>query len=97
MGLITKIIAVKSHISFRQISDILGEHDTYASAYASFLLSSNVPSLQDDLRMLEQQLLSDSDPEDIEVRTIVQIMLYSFILFISYSRKLAIKLQVNHH
>ena len=58
------------YISFRQISDILGGHDTYASAYASFLLSSNVPSLQDDLHMLEQQSLSDSDSEDTEVRTL---------------------------
>ena len=30
------------YISFRKNSDILGEHDTYSSAYASFLISSNV-------------------------------------------------------
>ena len=55
------------YMSFRHVSDILGEHDTFAEAYANFLLSSNAPSLQDDIHLLEQQPVSDSNSEDSEV------------------------------
>lgn len=53
------------HVAFRQMSDLLGEHDTYAAAYAQMLQSTNLPpSLEDDVCRLEQidsQLLSEDD------------------------------------
>ena len=54
------------HMSFRQISDILGEHDTYAEAYATFLLSTGAPSnsLQDDVRRLEEHQICSDDESD---------------------------------
>jgi len=55
------------YMSFRQLTDLLGEHDTHAEAYASFLLHTNVPSLHDDIHRLEQQSLPDNDSENSEV------------------------------
>ena len=53
------------HVSFRQISHILGEHDAYAEAYATFLLSTGARSnsLQDDIHRLEVQHQISSDDE----------------------------------
>ena len=53
------------HVSFRQISHILGEHDKYAEAYATFLLSTGTPSisLQDEVCRLEGQHQTCSDDE----------------------------------
>ena len=50
------------HISFRHI---LGEHDTYAEAFATFLLSTGTPSisLQDEVHRLEGQHQTCSDDE----------------------------------
>jgi len=56
------------HVSFRQLSQILGEHHTYADAYASCLRSSVVPpSLHDDVHMLEQQQFDDDLEDNDEV------------------------------
>ena len=50
-----------------QISDLLGEHTTYAMAYATFLQSTDVPhSLEDDIRRLAEQ---DDEPSDTESST----------------------------
>ena len=51
------------HVSFRQMSDLLGEYGTYAEAYANYLLSASAPStsLQDDVRRLEEQHQTCSD------------------------------------
>ena len=36
------------HVAFRQISDLLGENDTYAAEYAQMLRSTNLlPSLEE--------------------------------------------------
>jgi len=53
------------HVSFRQILRSLGEHDTYAEAYATFLLSTGTPSisLQDEVCRLEEQHQTCSDDE----------------------------------
>ena len=49
------------HISFRQISDLLGEYDAYAEAYTNFLHSSVVPpSLQDNIH----EISSDGDHDE---------------------------------
>ena len=63
------------HISFRHMSDLLGENDTYAVAYHQMLQSANLPlSLEEDVRTLEQfeaQLLTQDDntvTDDTEVR-----------------------------
>ena len=59
------------HVAFRQISDMLGENDTYAAAYAQILQSTNLPpSLEEDVRRLEQiesQSLSEDDDDNNEV------------------------------
>ena len=64
------------HITFRHMSDLLGENDTYAAAYRQMLQSANLtPSLEEDVCRLEQfetQLLTQDDntvPDDTEVRT----------------------------
>lgn len=61
------------HVNFRQISDVLGEYDTHADAYASFLHSSVVPpSLQDDIHIREQQSSNDSgDTDEVMLHTAV--------------------------
>ena len=44
------------HVSFRQITELLGENATYAMAYATFLHSATVPSsLEDDVCRLQEQ------------------------------------------
>lgn len=57
------------HISFRRITELLGEHATYAMAYATFLHSATVPSsLEDDVRRLQGQDDEDAaDTESVEV------------------------------
>ena len=43
------------HVLFRRQEELLGEHGTYAAAYASFLQSGSIPSsLEDDIHRLEQ-------------------------------------------
>ena len=43
------------HVAFRRQEDLLGEHETYAAAYATFLHSGSVlPSLEDDIYQLDQ-------------------------------------------
>ena len=61
------------HITFRRMSDLLSENDTYA-AYRQMLQSANLPlSLEEDVCRLEQfetQLLTQDDdtvPDDTEV------------------------------
>lgn len=55
------------YVSFRQISDLLGEHSTYAMVYAAFLQSTDVShSLEDDVRHLAEQ---DDEPSDTESNT----------------------------
>ena len=62
------------HITFRHMSDLLGENDTYAAAYHQMLQSANLPpSLEEDVRTLEQfeiqQLTQDDNTvaDDTEV------------------------------
>ena len=48
--------SLMQHKPFRQLSDLLGESETYAAAYAVFLQSGSVPpSLHDDIHSLEQE------------------------------------------
>ena len=54
------------HVNFRQITELLGEHATYAMAYATFLHSATVPSsLEDDVRRLQEQ--DNEDAADTEL------------------------------
>ena len=98
------------HICFRQISDLLGEYDTYAEAYADFLSSSIVPpSLQDDIHELEQISSDDDGEETHEVMhhiLLCTIQLLSFVsacmttsVFLCYlvRTESAIKQHPNHH
>ena len=53
---------------FRREEELLAETDTYAAAYATFLQSDNVhPSLEDDVRRLEQQSEHSSSDDSAEV------------------------------
>ena len=61
------------HVAFRQMSDLLGENDTYAEAYVQMLQSTNMPtSLEEDVRRLEQigsqSISDDDDTNNTEVR-----------------------------
>lgn len=48
--------SLMKHKSFRQISDLLADHNTYTEAYADFLLAGNIPSsLEEDVFRLQQQ------------------------------------------
>lgn len=50
------------HVAFRQQEDLLGENNTYATAYATFLHSRSVPpSLEDDIYRLDQQNQQTTD------------------------------------
>ena len=60
------------HVAFRHMSDLLGENDTYAEAYAQMLQSTNLPtSLEEDVRRLEQiglqSVTEDDDTNNTEV------------------------------
>ena len=53
---------------FRRQQELMGEGDTYATAYAVFLQSGNVPhSLEDDIHRLEQQSQQTSENDSLEV------------------------------
>ena len=53
------------HKPFRHINELKGQCDSFAAAYAIFLQSSNVPpSLEDDIRRLEQQVRNTENDED---------------------------------
>lgn len=53
---------------FRQVQELLGDHDTFAAAYAEFLQSSNVPpSLEDDIQRLEQSSQWSTDDDSTQV------------------------------
>ena len=55
------------HVTFHQPEELLGEHDTYTAAYATFLHSANVPpSLEEDVFRLDQQS-QQSAQDDTEV------------------------------
>ena len=55
------------HVPFRRQEELLGEHETYTSAYQSFLQSASVPlSLEDDIYRLEQSRATAGD-DDAEV------------------------------
>ena len=52
------------HVQFRQISDLLVDHNTFAEAYEHFLLSADVPSsLEEDIHRL-QEMETNSDDDD---------------------------------
>ncbi len=52
------------HKPFRRQEELLADCDSYATAYAVFLQSGNIPpSLQDDIHRLEQQSSEDVDTE----------------------------------
>jgi len=56
------------HKPFRRQEELLAGSDTYATAYAIFLQSENVPpSLEDDIHRLEQQTQLPSEDENNEV------------------------------
>ena len=43
------------HIPFQLVNELLGDHDTFTAAYATFLQSGNIPpSLENDIHILEQ-------------------------------------------
>ena len=55
------------HVPFRQQEELLGDHDTYASAYAAFLHSGSIPSsLEDDIYRLDHHN-QQPDEDDSEV------------------------------
>lgn len=52
------------HVQFRQLSDLLVDHNTFTEAYQHFLLSADVPfSLEEDIHRL-QEAETNSDDED---------------------------------
>ena len=56
------------HKSFRSMADLLSEYDTYANAYAAFLITDNIPpSLDDDLHQLQQvqERQRDQEPSNV--------------------------------
>ena len=54
------------YVSFRQISDLLTIHSTYAAAYSDFLLSENVPtSLEDDIHRLEESNTLEDEANEV--------------------------------
>lgn len=58
--------SLMKHKPFQQFSELLSNHETYASAYAEFLQSANIPSsLEDDFRRLSTQ--QDPERNDSEV------------------------------
>ena len=61
------------HVSFRQITELLGENATFAMAYATFLHLATVPSsLEDDVCRLQEQDNEDAaDTESVEVSYII--------------------------
>lgn len=57
------------YVSFRQLSDLLRGHYTYAASYCNFLLSNNVPrSLEDDICRLQESELLDDEHVDMSSR-----------------------------
>ena len=53
---------------FRQVQELLGDHDTFAAAYAEFLQSGNIPpSLEDDIQRLEQSSQQSTDDDSTQV------------------------------
>ena len=56
------------HVSFRHRNELLGDSDTFAAAYATFLQNGNVPlSLEDDIHRLEQLSQQPSEIDTTEV------------------------------
>ena len=50
---------------FRQVEELLDEHDTFVAVYADFLQSGNVPpSLEEDIHRLEQNTQQSSEDDD---------------------------------
>ncbi len=59
--------SLMQHKAFRQVSELLAGHETYADAYAEFLQTGNIPpSLEEDIFRL-QQLQASQDTTDNEV------------------------------
>ena len=57
------------HKCFRNMADLLSGHETYADAYAAFLINATIqPSLQEDLQRLQQQQ-HEPEPSDEEEQT----------------------------
>ena len=53
---------------FHYEEELLGEADTFADAYATFLQSDDVPtSLEDDIHRLEQQIQPSSSDDNADV------------------------------
>ena len=53
------------HVPFRHVDQLMGSCDTFTEAYAIFLQSGNVPpSLEDDIRRLNEHQLAEEDNED---------------------------------
>lgn len=56
------------HVAFRQMSDLLGENNTYAAAYAQMLRSTNLPpSFEEDVHRLDQVGSHENDDTNNEV------------------------------
>ena len=56
------------HKPFRHLGELKGECDTFAAAYSLFLQSGSVPpSLEDDIRRLEQQDRQQTEDDDTQV------------------------------
>ena len=54
------------HKTFRNETDLLGEHVSFAQAYATYLQSETVPaSLEDDILMLQQLHECSNDSQEI--------------------------------
>ena len=70
------------HLAFRDITDLLSGHETFAAAYAAFLNSGNAPtSLEDDVyRLQQQQHHHQSDMDTSEVSNSMQTM-YTLALY----------------
>ena len=89
MDLITNstVARLMLHITFRHMSDLLGENDTYAAAYHHMLQSANLPpSLEEDVRTFEQfeiqQLTQDdntvADDTEVHVDDFSNICIYLY-------------------